>query len=299
MSKFPQNSKMPAFTLYGFLGSTNTDRVRLALAEGGLTDYKLALLNLQKGEQKAKDDLKRHPWGKIPVITFPDGFTLYESRAICRYLAKKYSLPLIPPESDIEATALFDQAQSAETLYFSEPASRLTSEKFAKRLMGLPPDEAIVSTALQSVELFFDVAERLLRHKSYMAGNDFSLVDIYYIPLIQRLFACGYGDVIVRREAVSGWWNRCVNRPAIQRMLAADKEAAATATIKYDEKLVVLTTTRQSGEGSVWFTLAQGVVAADPLVETERRMGYAKLSLEVDYSRSNNAYRCALLSELI
>jgi hypothetical protein len=43
---------MPAFTLYGFLGSTNTNRVRLTLAEGGFTDYEFVLVDLQKGEQK-------------------------------------------------------------------------------------------------------------------------------------------------------------------------------------------------------------------------------------------------------
>lgn len=43
---------MPAFTLYGARGSTNTDRVRLTLAEGGFEDYDLVLLNLQKGDQK-------------------------------------------------------------------------------------------------------------------------------------------------------------------------------------------------------------------------------------------------------
>ena len=96
--------------------------------------------------------------------------------------------------------------------------------------MGLPPNDAVVSDALRSVEMFFDVAERLLHDKDYMAGSDFTLADIYYIPLIQRLFACGYGDIIVSREAVSAWWDRCVNRPAIQRMLAADKEAAAAAS---------------------------------------------------------------------
>jgi glutathione S-transferase len=221
---------MPAFTLYGSRGSTNTDRVRLTLAEGGFTDYDFVLINLQKGEQKSKEHKKRHPWGKIPVITSAEGFTLYESRAICKYLATKYSFPLLPPASDVEAAALFDQAQSEEILYFAEPAGRIGFEKFAKRFMGLPSDEAVVSDALRSVETFFDVAEQFLHHKDYMAGNDFTLVDIYYIPLIQRLFACGYGDVIVSREAVSAWWNRCVNRPAIQRMLAADKEAAAAAS---------------------------------------------------------------------
>lgn len=49
------SSKMPAFTLYGARGSTNTDRVRLTLAEGGFTDYRLVFLDLQKGEQKVSD----------------------------------------------------------------------------------------------------------------------------------------------------------------------------------------------------------------------------------------------------
>lgn len=171
--------------------------------------------------------MKRHPWGKVPVLAFPDGFTLYESRAICKYLARKYSFPLLPPDSDVEAAALFDQAQSAEMHYFTEPAGRILFEKFVKKFMGLPADDAVVSDALRSVNMFFDVAERLLQHNDFMAGKEFSLTDIYYIPPIQRLFVCGYGDVILGRKAVSAWWDRCINRTAIQNMLAADKEAAA------------------------------------------------------------------------
>lgn len=173
--------------------------------------------------------MKRHPWGKIPVITSPEGFTLYESRAICKYLAKKYSFPLLPPDSDVEAAALFDQALSTEMLYFAEPAGRIGFEKYVKKFMGLPPNDAVVSDALRSLEIFFDVAERLLQQTDYMAGKNFTLADIYYIPLIQRLFVCGYGDVILSRKAVNAWWNRCVNRPAIQELFAADEEAAAAA----------------------------------------------------------------------
>jgi glutathione S-transferase len=124
---------------------------------------------------------------------------------------------------------LFDQAQSAEMLYFADPAGKIAFEKFAKKFIGLPPNDAIVADALQSVEKFFDVAERLLQQRNYMAGNEFTLVDISYIPLIQRLFACGYSEVILSRNAVSAWWNRCINRPAIQKMFAVDKEAAAAA----------------------------------------------------------------------
>jgi glutathione S-transferase len=182
--------------------------------------------------------MQRHPWGKIPVITFPEGFTLYESRAISKYLSRRYSFPLLPPDSDIEATALFDQAQSAEMLYFADPASKIAFEKFAKKLMGLPPDELAISNAVRSAEAFFDIAERLLQRNEYMAGNAFTLADIYYIPLIQRLFACGYGDLILSRKAVSVWWDRCTSRPAIRKLLTSDKEAAAAAMKTRQEKFL-------------------------------------------------------------
>jgi hypothetical protein len=57
VSKLSHSAKMIAFTLYGARGSTNTDRVRLTLAEGGFTDYELVLLNIQEGEQKASESL--------------------------------------------------------------------------------------------------------------------------------------------------------------------------------------------------------------------------------------------------
>ena len=180
--------------------------------------------------RQSKEHNERHPWGKVPVLTTPGGFTLYESRAISKYLAIKYSFPLLPKDSDVEAAALFDQAQNVETLYFAEPAGRLNFEKFAKKFFGLPIDEAVVSAAVRSLESFFDIAEGLLQNRAYMAGNDFSLVDIYYIPLIFRLFTLGYEHVIVSRKAVNAWWDRCVNRPAIKKMLADDKAALAAAT---------------------------------------------------------------------
>jgi hypothetical protein len=60
---------MPAFTLYGSRGSTNTDRVRLTLAEGGFTDYELVLLNLQKGEQKVGDPFLMEDDAPSPCVS--------------------------------------------------------------------------------------------------------------------------------------------------------------------------------------------------------------------------------------
>lgn len=108
------------------------------------------------------------------------------------------------------------------------PANKLTYEKFVKaKLLGLTPDETTIANALQSLEAYFDIAERLLSQNKWMAGQDFSLVDIYYIPVIQRLFDIGNGDLVTSREAVNDWWSRCVNRPAIKALIEGDRETVA------------------------------------------------------------------------
>jgi glutathione S-transferase len=131
-------------------------------------------------------------------------------------LSKKYNFPLLPSKSDIEGTALFEQAQSVEMQYFAEPAGRIAFERFAKKFIGLPPNEQVVTDALKAVEAFFNVAEKLLSNRDYMVGDKFTLVDIYYVPLVQRLFVCGFGNVIADRPAVCAWWQRISTRPAVQ-----------------------------------------------------------------------------------
>ncbi|KAJ1323528.1 glutathione S-transferase [Microdochium nivale] len=210
---------MSAFTLYGARGSSNTDRIRLTLAEGGFTAFDLVLLDLSKGEQKSPENVARHPWGKVPSVVFPSGFTLYESRAICKHLTKRYSFDLMPADSDLEASALFEQALSVETDYFAGPAGSIGFEKFAKKFMGLAADEAVVSKSLQAIGAFLDVAEIQLQRTKYMAGDEFTLADIYYVPHFHRLLLCGYTELIESRPAVAAWWKRVADRPATRQIV--------------------------------------------------------------------------------
>lgn len=57
------SSKMPAFTLYGARGSSNSDRVRLTLADAGFTDFELVMVDFRKGEQKVG-----HPLSHLPIL---------------------------------------------------------------------------------------------------------------------------------------------------------------------------------------------------------------------------------------
>ena len=75
--------------LHGMNMSTCTRRVRCVLEEMGLP-YEVVLVDLAKGEHKQTAYLAIQPFGQIPVLEDVDGTQIFESRAIMRYLLKKY-----------------------------------------------------------------------------------------------------------------------------------------------------------------------------------------------------------------
>ena len=70
--------------VYGFPGSTCTRKVLMTLHEKNCP-YAFIPVDLGKGEHKQPEHLARQPFGVVPVLDH-DGFVLYESRAIIRYL---------------------------------------------------------------------------------------------------------------------------------------------------------------------------------------------------------------------
>ncbi len=100
-----------AIKVYGSPVSTCTLRVLTTLIEKGIP-YQLVPIALNKGDQKSAEHIAKQPFGRIPVLD-DDGFLIYESRAICRYIAKKYAAEgtkLIPDDGDFKGYGLFEQA---------------------------------------------------------------------------------------------------------------------------------------------------------------------------------------------
>ena len=85
-----------AITLYHDVPSSNSDRVKIALAEKGLT-WDGVTVSLANKDQKRPEHLRRNPYGKIPVIE-DDGKILFESCIINEYLDEKYPNPPLMPK---------------------------------------------------------------------------------------------------------------------------------------------------------------------------------------------------------
>ncbi|KAF7362567.1 Glutathione S-transferase [Mycena venus] len=98
--------------------------------------------DLMAGEHKTPEYMKNQPFGQIPYID-DDGLILFETRAICRYIAAKYPASgLVPTEP--KANALFEQAAAVELTNFDPSASLVAIEMFKQKYLGIPPDQTLI-----------------------------------------------------------------------------------------------------------------------------------------------------------
>ena len=118
--------------IHGNAQASCTKRVLTVCEELGLP-YELLPIDFQNKAHKAPAYLALQPFGQMPVID-DDGFILFESRAIGRYLARQYGheTRLIPDPADVRKTALFEQAASIELTNFDPSAYGLAVENIFK-----------------------------------------------------------------------------------------------------------------------------------------------------------------------
>ncbi|WP_437280175.1 glutathione S-transferase N-terminal domain-containing protein [Sorangium sp. So ce375] len=203
--------------IYGLAMSTCTQRALIVLAEKG-SEAELVPVDLMKGEHKQPAYLARHPFGVIPVLD-DDGFTVYESRAIMRYLDQRLGgAPLTP--SDPKARAQMEQWISVEQSYFSPHVLTIIHQRLLGPMRGAQPDEAVVDQAKGEIAKAFDVVGKALAKQEYLAGEAFSLADVSWMPYVQYLFVTGTGDVVTSNDHVNAWWKRVSARPSWKRVAA-------------------------------------------------------------------------------
>jgi glutathione S-transferase len=201
--------------IYGHPWSVNTRKTLMTVAEKG-HELPLVLVMIPKGEQQRPEHLARHPFGKVPVLD-DDGFVLYETRAINRYLDARLDGPRLEPASD-GGRARVDQWTNVADAYFAAHAHTLIVERLFRRYLGGEPDARAIAAGREGLSPALDVIDRALASAPYLAGDSFSLADVHWMPYLDYLEQIGEGEPITRRPHVAAWWQRISARPAWQHV---------------------------------------------------------------------------------
>src|SRR6516164_2393497 len=117
--------------------------------------------------------LARHPFGRVPVLEH-DGFSLYETQAILRYLDRILPAPALSP-SDPKRLARMDQVMNINDWY-------LFHRVIGPRVMGLPADEKAIEAAMPKARTVFSELSRLLGEQAFFSGDSVSLADLLMAP---------------------------------------------------------------------------------------------------------------------
>ncbi len=161
-------------TLHGNEISSPTNKARYA-ANALKLDYQFKVVNLMAGENKSADYLKLHPAGKVPVLVDGD-FVLFESNAICKYMAQKKSSDLYP--DDVKRRSHIDQWMDFASIHIGHAMSRVFFNRVAYNVLGTEKDERSLKDGLEFLARFLPVVDQQIQKGGYLVGDTLSLADI-------------------------------------------------------------------------------------------------------------------------
>jgi glutathione S-transferase len=192
--------------LYHF-PSPNPQKVTFALHELGL-ECEIIPVDLSKGEQRTPQFLALNPFGRVPVLV-DESLTLWESHAILAYLGEKTG-KLWPATAAGRADALrwmFFLAQ-----HISPSATDLAFNRIAVKLLGIPGDQDAIARGEKTLPAVIGIIEGQLAKGKWILGNEFSLVDCDYTPVLNVIEKAGlsYRDF----PKVQAYLDACRSRPA-------------------------------------------------------------------------------------
>ena len=197
--------------IWGRANSVNVKKALWAAEELGLK-YERIDAGMQFGVTKTAEYRKMNPNSLVPTIE-DEGFVLWESHTIVRYLAAKHAAGTLWP-TDLRVRA--DAERWMDWAFTFQNAMR----DVFWGLIRTPPEKrdlkAIEAGARRSADLI-RIAEETLENRPFMAGERFTMGDIPIGCEVQR-----WMRVPIERPRlphVEAWFERLRARPAFLRIV--------------------------------------------------------------------------------
>jgi glutathione S-transferase len=192
---------------------TRATRPRWLLEEIG-SPYELIRVDLGKGEQKRPEYQKIHPHGRVPALVDGD-VTIFESSAICMYLADKFPEKKLAPALGTPARGLYYQWM----VYALATAEPPVLKVFLNTVRRPEPERNRAEAEAGRTE-FREVAAlltRVLDGQPFLLGDRFSAADVMVGSIVGWARSL---KLIEEHPVLKDYSRRLVERPAYKRATA-------------------------------------------------------------------------------
>ena len=205
---------MSEFIVHTIPGSPFARSVMAALEEKG-APWRLS--PVAPGTMRSAEHLSRHPFGRVPVLDH-DGFSLYETQAILRYLDRVLPTPALSP-SDNRHLARMDRVMNINDWYLFHGVGDVIifHRVIGPQLMGLIPDEAAIAAAMPKARTVFAELARLLGEQPFFTGDALSLADLLVAPGVAFFVATPeWAELGAPHANLVAWLTRMEARPSMK-----------------------------------------------------------------------------------
>ena len=201
--------------LYGPAYSTYARTARLALEEKGVA-YELHEVDLLRGAGQSPEHLARQPWGKVPAFEH-DGFALFETFAISRYIDEAFPGPSLQPAAPRARARMTQICSIIDSYGYANMISKVFWQEIIVPMQGGTPDAAVVAEGREASEKMLNVLHGLME-QGLMCGDSLSLADLHVLPPLDyyRMTKAG-ADAFAARPKLATWWERIQQRPAVAK----------------------------------------------------------------------------------
>ncbi len=196
-------------------GRTNSVNVKKALwaAEELGVKYERIDAGMQFGVVKTAEYRKLNPNSLVPTIE-DDGFVLWESHAIVRYLAAKHGAGTLWP-ADLRVRADADRWMD-----WTHSFAREFQRPVFWPMVRTPPEQRdmkAIEEACKKCGELLAIPDQVLSNKSFLAGATFTMGDIplgCHVQLWMRL-----PIERPRHPNLEAWFDRLCGRPAFKKIV--------------------------------------------------------------------------------
>jgi glutathione S-transferase len=201
--------------LWGRATSSNVMKALWALEELGLA-YRRLDVGGAYGKTDTPEYRTMNPTGLVPTLQ-EDDFTLWESNAIVRYLARD-AASIWP--SDPHARAGVDRWMDAQQTTMNRPMAQVFWG-----LVRTPADQrdmAAIAAAIEETAKAWRMVDAEVSRHEWLAGADFTIADIPWGVHAHRWFNIDYlGLTRPEMPALKAWYDRLCARPAYRTAVMA------------------------------------------------------------------------------
>lgn len=199
--------------LWGRTNSINVMKVIWTLAEIGLP-YERVDAGMEFGIVDTEFYKSINPNSRVPTID-DDGFTLFESNTIVRYLCAKHSMGKLYPEDlreRADAERWMDWATAQLHPVITPVFWNLIRSAPEKRNLAAIADNTAASNKT------FPVLEWALANRPYLGGGSIGMGDIVVGVWVHRWYALPIERPVLPR--VRAYYERLLERPAYKALVA-------------------------------------------------------------------------------